>query len=134
MAFDVSEKYVIETEQKLGVVFPKSYRDSIMEINGGMVVSPQGEEEGVWFLFSICDKSDKNRLRRTAQDIVRENEAAWNYYGMPDNLYSIGGDNSEYIVFQKTQSGKLDDAVYLYHPSYGVKLLSSDFSELTHQS
>ena len=134
MAYNVDEKYILLTEQKLGIVFPESYRNSIMKINGGHVISPLGEDEGVWFLFSIYDDSDRKRLKRTAVDIIRENKTAWNEYGLPENLYAIGNADGEYLVFQKTENNKLEDALYRYHHSDGLEILVTDFSLLTHES
>lgn len=134
MAYNLDEKHIMLTEQKLNVVFPKSYRKAIMANNGGLVISPLGEEEGVWFLYPFFDDTDKKRLKKTSIDIVRENQTAWNQYGLPQNLYAIGHSDDEYLVFKKTENNLLEDAVYKYHHSYNLELLADDFSMLTHES
>lgn len=130
MAYNIEEKNLILTEQKLGIVFPKSYRNSIMKNNGGHVISPLGV---VWELFSIYDNSDKKRLRKTAVDLIHENKTAWNEYGLPENLYAIGNADGEYLVFKKIKDNLLEDAVYQYCHSYGLKQLATDFNMLTHE-
>lgn len=133
MALDLDEKFIISAENKLAVTFPASYRLSMMQNNGGCVISPNGEEAGVWFLFSFLDSSDKKCLKRTAVDIVRENHTAWNDYGLPKNLYAIGNADEEYLVFNKKDDNTLEDTVYIFNPQDGLIELAADFKLLTHE-
>jgi hypothetical protein len=70
MPFPVDEKYVIQTEQKLGVRFPDSFREKMQTDNGGLVVTLPD----AWTLYPFFDTSDKKRLKRTSNDLVRETE------------------------------------------------------------
>jgi hypothetical protein len=142
MAYNVDEKYIALTEQKLGILFPESYRNSIMKINGGIVMLPSDESDEdleVWPLYRIYDNSDKKRLKRTAIDLIRENELAWNQYNLPKHLYAIGYSDGAYLVFKKGKDVKLEPALYIhdmlgYHRDLELTHLVSDFSELAHEN
>lgn len=54
---------------------------SMMAQNGG-VIWGDGDE---WNLHPIWDKSDKKRLKRTSNDVVRETKAMANWIGWPDS-------------------------------------------------
>lgn len=55
MPFPVDEKWILEAEEKLGVIFPISYRKSISKENGGFITI----NEETWDIYPIWDKSDR---------------------------------------------------------------------------
>ena len=61
MPFPVDIKYIIETEQELGLVFPDSFKSKMKKENGGELTT----EDDDWQLFPFFDKSDNNRMNRT---------------------------------------------------------------------
>lgn len=143
MAYDVDEKYIISTEQKLGIRFPESYRRSIMKNNGGVALfPPNGDEDDQedWQLLSIYDDSDKKRLKRTALDLIYENKQFWNAEDLewPKDFYAITRwSNDGCLAFKKGEGVQLEPAVYRYGiNNYELELqfLAADFSELAHNN
>ena len=72
MAFPVEEKYILETESEFSVVFPAKFRDRMITMNGGELVSDDFEFE----LYPFIDKSDKKRISRTCNHIGLETKNA----------------------------------------------------------
>jgi len=95
MAFPVNEKYILETESKMGIVFPPIYRKRILTSNGREVTI--GEES--WKLFPVFDVSEKKRISRSANHIVLENNKAREWDGFPMNAIAIGvSELGDYLV------------------------------------
>ncbi len=86
MPFPVDIKYITATEQKLGVKFPPSYVTRMVKSNGGEVETPPD----AWSLYPIFDTSDKKRLKRTCNDVVRETAAAKEWPDFPPDAVAIG--------------------------------------------
>ena len=82
MPFDLNEKHNISAEAKLLARLPNAYRAKMMKENGGGVLSSSGEDN-VWWLHTIFDPTDKKRLKRSVNDIVRETETRLDH-GHPD--------------------------------------------------
>jgi hypothetical protein len=95
MPFPVDEKYIIQTEEKLGVRFSRSFRNRMMLKNGGEVVT---ESDG-WELFPFLDSSDKIRLKRTCNDIIRETAAAKEWDGFPSEALAGFAQTSFFLFF-----------------------------------
>lgn len=79
MPFPVDEKYIVETEQKLGLRFPDAFREKTQRDNGGEVDTPADQ----WQLHPFLDASDKKRLSRTCNSILRETENARKWDSFP---------------------------------------------------
>lgn len=129
MPFPVDEKYIVQTEQKLGVRFPESFRAKMQAENGGEVeTSPDA-----WRLYPFFDTSDKKRLKRTSNDIVRETQSARKWESFPPDAVAIGanGGGDQLVFLRSSQSGNLGPAVYWWdHETGTVHELAVDFSQL----
>lgn len=86
MPFPVDIKFVNEAERKLGVRFPPWYVNRMIASNGGELATPPD----AWQLYPIFDTSNKKRLKRTCNDVVRETESARTWTGFPSNAVAIG--------------------------------------------
>ena len=86
MPFPLAMRFVRETAQKLGRALPLGYVARICRANGGDVrVGPD------WFtLTPILDTTDRKRLARTCNDIVRETDSARQRPGFPPDALAIG--------------------------------------------
>ncbi len=129
MPFPVEEKYIKQTEQKLGVVFPASFRNKMMHENGGSVETPPD----FWNLYPFMDTSDMKRLKRTCNDIVRETAAARGSTGFPEKAIAIGAnDGGDQLVFIPTENTTtLRDAIYWWdHETGNINQIAEDFEEL----
>jgi hypothetical protein len=130
MPFPVDESAIVAAEIKLKVRFPASFRNRMMQENGGEV--HVGED--VWQLYPFLDTSDKKRLARTCNDIARETFSARSCSGFPAEAIAIASNGSgDYLVMlPKAESeSELSSVVSFWdHESCEVCELVSDFSEL----
>ena len=131
MPFPVDEIFIKQTEEKLGVEFPSSFKAKMMMDNGGELAT----EEDDWQLFPFFDSSDKKRLSRTANNIVRETEVAKKWPNFSANCVAIASNGSgDLLVFKResSQAKKLEEVVYFWsHETGELEIVSSSFSELT---
>lgn len=96
MAFDLAEEHVLKAEAALGARLPDAYRQSMMRRNGGSI-EIGGE---AWTLIPILDGSDRKRLARTCNDIVRETRSCAEWRGFPPSAVAIAENGSgDRIVF-----------------------------------
>ena len=126
MAFPVDIKYIVETEEKLGVLFPKSYKNKMIEENGGMIYT----KEDNWQLHPFFDKSEKKRISRTCNHIILETERVRNRHGFPLEAVVIGSNGSgDHIVLipKTTESKQLGEEIYSWYHEVGAleKLVDS---------
>jgi len=68
MPFDLAENFISETEELLGAKLPEFYRSSMLMSNGGELEI----DDDVWQQYPIADTSDRKRLSRTANHIIKE--------------------------------------------------------------
>ena len=94
MSFPGSEELVAAAEAKLGRRLPEAHRTRLIEENGGEIRAA-GEH---WTLYPVWDPSDRKTIGRTANHILRENEALRREWPdvLPDGFIAIadngGGD------------------------------------------
>ena len=118
MPFSVDEKWILEAEERLGVILPRSYRESISKENGGYIKI----NDETWDLYPIWDKSDRKRLKRTCNDIVHETEVCHDCYGFPSKGIAIAdnGCGDQLILLPESQeSNKLVETVYYWSHETG---------------
>lgn len=130
MAFPVEERFIVETEKKLGMSLPQDYVKKMMEENGGEVQTPPD----AWVLYPIFDTSDKKRLKRTCNDVVRETQGARDWTGFPEDAVAIGGNGSgdQLVLLQdKNSPDKLGDEVFWWdHETGALNLVAPRFADL----
>jgi hypothetical protein len=71
MPFPATEEQIAAAERELGVTFPDDLRARLLADNGGDVAVDDWPE--VLTLYPVWDDSDRARIRRTANHVVREN-------------------------------------------------------------
>ncbi len=128
MSFPVDEKFILNAESELGVRFPESFRIKMMKSNGGGV-----EVSDDYFgLHPFYDTSDKKRIKRTCNSIVKETNMARSHYRLPDNLVVIGDNGGgDVLVFKVKTNGKIDSTVYWFnHETEEIVFAANDFGEL----
>jgi hypothetical protein len=130
MPFPVDEKFVVKTEDKLGVRFPASFRNKMMENNGGEVQTPPD----AWNLYPFFDTSDKKRIKRTSNDIVRETNKAREWPNFPEGAIAIGsnGSGDQLIFIKKTNNHlELNKSVFWWdHETGNINKIADDFKEI----
>ena len=86
MPFPVADEFIDETERKLGIVFPQSFRKRMRRNNGGELLTT----EDAWELFPFHDATDRKHISRTCNDIVRETNNARQWPEFPPEAVAIG--------------------------------------------
>jgi hypothetical protein len=122
MPFPVDPKFIDQAEAKLGVKFPDAFRAGMIKLNGGEIDT----EEDLWQLHPFFDTSDKTRLKRTANDIVRETAAAKSWTGFPDGAVVIAsGQCGDLAVLFPDESDQkaLKDVVYCWDHETGATII-----------
>jgi hypothetical protein len=111
MPFPVEVALIHEAERQLAWMLPMDLRVRLHRNNGGEIRAA----DDVWQLFPVFDPSDRRRITRTANHIVRETQAARARARFPDGAIAIadngGGDllivraGSEEIEFWDHETG-----------------------------
>lgn len=128
MAFDLSEEWVIETEAQLGARLPAGYRAAMMRRNGGSIVL-DGED---WALYPIRDASDRKRIARTCNDILRETAACRAWGGFPPSDLAIAGDGSgDKLVFLRNGDAYGPAPAIWRHETGGLIAQAPDIGDLS---
>lgn len=116
MAFPVDLKYIIETEEELGVSFPALFKEKMIAENGGEAIT----ENDNWNLYPFFDKSGKKRISRTCNHIVLETKQAREWDNFPVNAIAIAGNGcGDYLILLSGNNEKLGEYIYLWHHETG---------------
>lgn len=99
--------------------------------NGGTV----NDGTATWFLFPFFDDSDRRRLARTCNDIVRETIAARDRPGFPAGGVAIGHDGGGGVLLllpDDEDPSRLGDSVYAWYGALEdhVASIADDFLDL----
>jgi len=133
MPFPVDIKYIIETEQELGLVFPDSFKSKMTKENGGELMT----EDDDWQLFPFFDKSDNKRMSRTCNHIVLETKQARAWDNFPDNgiaIASNGSGDNLILLPLDTDNKKLREEIYLWqHETGDIQQVAKTIDELTEE-
>lgn len=127
MPFDLEESFILEAERELGAKLPASYKSAMAHSNGGDVEAAQD----VWHLHPIADISERKRLIRTANHILRETSVIQSWPKFPVGALSIAANVSgDRLVFIRGVAS-FEPAVHLWsHETGKLELVAKDFSEL----
>ena len=125
MPFPLDVRYISETEKKLGATLPIDYVKRMLKENGGQVSALSD----TWVLYPIFDPSDKRRLKRTCNDIVRQTQSAQEWTGFPIDAVAIGSNGcGDQLVLLRARElpGVLTDVVYWWDHETGEHTKVSD--------
>ena len=127
MPFNIAERFIRAAEDELGARLPHSYRQAMMASNGGGVAA----YDDVWMLHPIFDKSDRRRLSRSRNDILRETRRMNGWPDWPENALAIA-DNGTGDKLLFLREGRLyQPEVYIWlHDTGDVIVVAQNFSEL----
>ncbi len=131
MPFPVDAKWIMQTEEKLGVRFPASFITAMSRMNGGTVITRVDRFD----LFPFLDASDRKRIQRTCGSIDRETiSARKDWYGFPSDAVAIGANGCGdllVLVPMPEQPDTLQHSVYWWdHETGEVELVADDFSDI----
>ena len=130
MPFPVDIKYIIETEQELGLVFPDSFKSKMTKENGGELMT----EDDDWQLFPFFDKSDNKRISRTCNHIGLETKQAKEWESFPKNGVAIASNGcGDYLVLLPISENekKLSEEIYFwFHETGQLEKIAENIEEL----
>jgi hypothetical protein len=129
MPFPVDIEMVKRTEAKLGRKLPAGYVAKMRQDNGGSVQT----KIDVWELHPIFDDSDRARLKRTCNDVVRETAQNKSRPDYPEGAIAIGnnGCGDLLVLLPAPTSDRFADAVFWWdHETGEIEKVADDFDEL----
>ncbi|AXE16735.1 SMI1/KNR4 family protein [Runella rosea] len=130
MAFPVEVKYIIETEQEIGLVFPPCFKVKMKKENGGELMT----EEDDWQLFPFFDKSDKKRMSRTCNHLVLETKQARKWGNFPNEGIAIASNGcGDFLLLLPTKKDSkiLSDEIFLWlHETGKIEKVADTIDEL----
>jgi len=130
MPFPVADTEIQKTEAKLGIQFPESFRRAMMASNGGEILT----DDDAWTQYPFLDESDRKRLPRTCNDIVKETLSAKEWEGFPGQGVAIAcnecGDHL-LLLPSKEDGAVLSETIYTFrHEDGQVEPLTGSITEL----
>jgi hypothetical protein len=128
MPFPVDSVFIERAAEKLGIRLPVSYIAHMQRSNGGDVEAARDTRQ----LFPIFDDSDKTRIKRTCNDIVRETKLAREWPDFPANAVAIADNGTgDKLVFVPNDSGdRLAEVVNWWdHETGQLTAVADDFGE-----
>ena len=127
MPFELDERFIAAAEAKLGASLPYSYRQAMKASNGGSVRA----FNDVWQLHPILDPSDRKRLKRSCNDIVRETEFMRDFPGWPQDALAIAenGGGDRLVLLKKERHYEPEVYVWL-HDTDELVAVAEVFSDL----
>ena len=127
MPFDLDESFVVAAEIELGAILPLSYRRSMLQENGGELEA----QDDSWEQYPIADTSDRKRMSRTCNHILKETQNCLTWSGFPENAIAIAGNGAgDQLVLLKS-GRELESTVYAWsHETGQLTKVANDFAEL----
>lgn len=130
MAFPIDIKYIIESETELGIEFPYGFKQKMMKLNGGELITQDDD----WQLHPFFDKSDKKRISRTCNHIVLETKQAKKWNNFPLNAIAIAtngcGDQLILLPLDDNEK-KLGEKIFLwFHETGETQQVAETINEL----
>ena len=133
MPFPLDNKYIIETEQELRVIFPDNFKSKMIKENGGELMT----EDDDWQLFPFFDKSDKKRISRTCNHIGLETKQAREWGNFPTNGIAIASNGSGDILVllpTKESDEKLSDEIFIwFHETGKIEKVADKIDEINNE-
>jgi hypothetical protein len=129
MPFPLDSRFVQQAQQKLGRALPLGYVARMCRSNGGEIPAARD----VFNLYPILDTTDRRRLARTCNDILRETAAAREWPDFPPNAVAIGdnGGGDKFVFLPDPDAPRFADAVYWWDHEMGeLELVADAFEEL----
>jgi len=118
MPFPITRAEIAKTEDKTGFKFPLGLMSRFSKDNGGDLEVGGG----CWQLIPFFDTTDRKRLARTCNDIVRETASMRGCRGFPTDAFVVaqngGGD---YLIIRPHTEGsnELGETVYFWDHETG---------------
>ena len=111
----------------MGTTLPTSYGAAMIAENGGEVIC----DNDTWKLHPIWDKSDKKRLKKTANNVARETKAMRGWTAWPDSAVCIAGNGTGDVLVFLANGCNCKPAIHRWSHETGLTTkMQHNFSEL----
>ena len=118
MSFPIESAEIAKTETRTGFTFPLGLKARLAKDNGG-----EGQFAGDrWRLVPFLDTSDRKRIARTCNDIVRETLSMREWRGFPADAFVVaqnGGGDCLIIRPETKGATQLGETIYLWDHETG---------------
>jgi hypothetical protein len=118
MPFPITLTEIVKTEAKTGVTFPLGFKARLSQDNGGEI-KVAGD---CWQLIPFFDSSDRKRLARTCNDIVRETASMRQWPDFPADAFVVAQNGSgDYLIIRPEAEGstQLGETIYFWDHETG---------------
>lgn len=118
MPLPVDDKFILEAEQNLGIKLPNSYKGRMRIHNGGEIEAM----DDVWQVYPVFDTSDRRRIIKTSNHIVREATVARQWPSFPPKAVPFASNGSgDLLVFLPDEEDKsqLSERIYYWNHETG---------------
>ena len=127
MAFPTTQAMIERAEKLLGASLPAPYVTRLLRENGGEV-SAAGD---IWQLFPVLDDSDRKRVSRTANHILRETQVARKWPGFPPAALAIGANGSgDLLVLLRAENCYVEPVFWWDHETGRLNGAANSFAGL----
>ncbi|HEX7860638.1 MAG TPA: SMI1/KNR4 family protein [Verrucomicrobiae bacterium] len=118
MPFPISAAEIEKTEKKTGFTFPAGLKARLARDNGGEIEVA----DDCWQLIPFMDTSDRKRIARTCNDIVRETASMREWSNFPKDGFVVAGNGGgDYLVIRPEAEGstRLGETIYRWDHETG---------------
>lgn len=127
MPFDLEERFLLAAEHELGARLPVSYRAAMLRSNGGEILTDDDE----WELYPIADTSDRKRLARTSQHVLKETASCREWPRFPATALAIAGNGAGDHLVLVREGDSFQPTVFAWrHDTGALEEVAADFLEL----
>src|SRR5882724_8824953 len=118
MPFPITAAEIAKTEAKTGFKFPLGLKVRFSKDNGGEIKIARDN----WQLIPFMDATDRKRIARTCNDIVRETSQMRDWEGFPEDAFVVAqnGGGDYLIILPETKGSKeLGETIYFWDHETG---------------
>lgn len=127
MPFDLAPSFVEAAEREIGGTLPASYVAAMRASNGGELDVLDDD----WQQYPIADTSDRKRLARTANHLIKETQSLLQWPTFPKQGLAIAGNGSGDQLLLLREGNVFAEAVYHWsHETGALTKIANAFSEL----
>jgi|SRR5882672_7745055 len=113
MPFPITAEEISKTETKTGFKFPLDLKSRLSKDNGGEI--EVGND--CWQLIPFLDSSDRKRIARTCNDIIRETTSMRDWDGFPEDAFVVARNGAgDYLIILPEAEGskQLGETIYCW--------------------
>ena len=127
MPFDLAASYIAAAEREIGATLPASYVTAMQTSNG----SELDVLDDDWQQYPIADTSDRKRLSRTTNHVIKETEVLFQSPRFPkDGLVIAGNGSGDQMVLLRDGDVFAESVYHWSHETGALTKIANAFSEL----